>query len=88
MLVFYFLSIGVGTEISLYYLFFSLPLVLLVSMLPISIAGWGIREVTFVFSFYGIGKHQLVLISLLIGFVNIFWSFFGLFLLLSRKKFF
>lgn len=90
MLVFYFLSISIDAEISFYYFLASLPLVLLAAMLPISIAGWGVREAVFVFvfSFYGINKADLVLISVLFGLVNIFWSFFGLFLLLFRKKFF
>lgn len=49
------------------------PAALLLSALPITIAGWGLREGAFVvgFSFLGIGTNDALTLSLLFGFLNL-----------------
>jgi uncharacterized protein (TIRG00374 family) len=61
---------------------FVMPVVFLVSVLPISFAGWGVREVAFVklLSLFSIPSDKALTVSLLYGLITLFSSFPGLFL--------
>ncbi len=49
------LGIGLGMELSLIYFFLFIPLATVISMLPVSLAGLGIREGAFVYLFTRVG---------------------------------
>jgi len=63
------LAQGSGVEIGYAQVLGFLPIVILVQMLPISIAGWGVREGTIVtlFALLGIGSAPAVAVSILWG---------------------
>lgn len=63
------LSIGIGLSVNLGVFVLLLPLVLLLSLLPISIAGWGIREGAMVTSlgFVGVDTASALAVSVLFG---------------------
>ncbi len=69
----YFLINGTITEISLIALLAVLPMIALVASLPISIAGWGVREGAFVYGLgiIGISAENAFVISLQIGFCSL-----------------
>jgi uncharacterized membrane protein YbhN (UPF0104 family) len=58
-----------------------MPLIMLISALPISIAGWGVREGVMVagLSVLGVRAEQALVLSLLLGFVALFNGLFGAF---------
>ncbi len=70
-------------------LFVVVPATILVSALPISINGWGIREGAYVFglSLYGVGAAEAITVSLMIGFTDILVALpGGVLWLLSRDR--
>lgn len=69
----YALAQAVGARVSLMDLFVLLPSVMLIAAIPISIAGWGIRELSMVtaFGFAGLAQSDALVISLLIGLVQL-----------------
>ncbi len=60
---------SVGADLSLLYAVFLVPPVLLVAVVPISIAGWGLREGAMVaaFTYAGLAQSDGLLVSLLFG---------------------
>jgi uncharacterized membrane protein YbhN (UPF0104 family) len=60
---------SVGAEVSLLYSLFLVPPVVLVTVVPISIAGWGVREGAMVaaFTYAGLARSDGLIISLLFG---------------------
>lgn len=75
--------------VSWIYYFIAIPLVTLISSIPISISGFGVREgamATF-FSFVGVGTAEAVLLSFSVVFVSIVPSLFGGLLLLKEGFF-
>jgi len=73
------LSLGLGISISPLDAFVLVPAALLIAMVPISIAGWGVREVVFIqaFSLAGIAPSQALALSLLYGCVGLATSLLG-----------
>src|SRR3989337_2338488 len=64
---YYVLGRGLGMDIPLAYYFLFIPLTTVISMLPISLSGLGIREGAFIFLFTMVGatKEQAITLSLL-----------------------
>jgi glycosyltransferase 2 family protein len=67
--VFQFLSEAYGIAIPLSVTLTVFPTALLMSMLPISFGGWGVREASVVYglSLYGISEHDALLASIIFG---------------------
>jgi len=65
----YVLALGLGSTASYMDCLVAIAPVLLISYIPISIAGWGVREVSLVFTFsmVGVDKETALLVSLGIG---------------------
>jgi len=63
------LALGLDIDISLADCLVLVPPVMLVTTIPISVAGWGVRETAMVFAlgFAGVGEQEAVLLSLLLG---------------------
>lgn len=66
----YLIALAIGAPVTLLHCLILVPLVILVSMVPISIAGWGVREGAMVtaFGFVGIAAEQAFVLSVLFGF--------------------
>jgi hypothetical protein len=69
-------------------IFVSIPLVLLISVLPISFAGWGLREGAMVLTLhvFGISKESALAFSLMIGGLQIVAAIPGIGLWFLKKK--
>lgn len=69
----------IGIEASIFYYFIFVPLIILLSFLPISLNGIGIREWAFVFFFSTVGASKVEAISLSLSFffVTVAASLFG-----------
>jgi uncharacterized membrane protein YbhN (UPF0104 family) len=74
--VLYVLARGLSIELSLMNCFVFMPTVLFLSMLPISIAGWGVREGAMVaaLAVVGIPSHQSLALSICFGLCLVFVS--------------
>jgi uncharacterized membrane protein YbhN (UPF0104 family) len=80
---------AVGAPVSFLDLLFLLPPVILVSTVPVSIAGWGVREATMglAFGWAGLMTNEGVNVSLLFGAVSfVVGAFGGLVWILSAEK--
>lgn len=75
----YCLGLAFGSNVGFLACLAAIAPALLFSYIPISIAGWGVREATFVFAFglIGVDRETALLISLGIGFVVLLVSLFG-----------
>ncbi len=60
----YILSLSLGSSMPLLYFIIFLPIVWLISMIPISIAGLGLREGAFVFLFTSVGMEKEMAIAI------------------------
>ena len=69
-------------------IFLLLPLVLLMSLLPVSIAGWGVRETAMVgaLSFVAVAETDALLLSVLFGLIVMVIGLPGGFLWLLRPS--
>lgn len=93
-LVHYFCGIAVGVDLSVSWYLYYIPLVAIVSALPISIGGFGPRELLAqsLFARAGVPNLESVVIQLLAYFVSLLLSLFGAFVFLlggpakSRKS--
>ncbi len=72
-LIVYALAMGLGVDISLSSCLLLFPPVLLIQTIPISVAGWGVREGAMValFALAGVGGDSVLAISILYGLVLI-----------------
>ncbi|MCI5167821.1 MAG: UPF0104 family protein, partial [Candidatus Electrothrix sp. GM3_4] len=88
MSTFFLLGQGVGLNFSAQVYMVMVPPVILLTLLPISLAGWGIREGAMVAFFLLIGaeKSQVLTFSLLYGFVSVIASLPGLIISLRRGR--
>ena len=70
----YLFARDLGYSLSLPAVLFVLPAVFLLASLPISFAGWGVREVVFVslFKFFGLTSEQALSLSVAYGLVGLF----------------
>lgn len=66
----YLIALATGIGVTLLHCLILVPLVILVSMIPISIAGWGVREGAMVtaFGFVGVAAEDAFVLSVLFGF--------------------
>ncbi len=78
-LVHYFCGIAIGVDLSISWYFYYIPLVAIVSALPISIGGFGPRELLAqsLFAQAGVQNLESVVIQLLAYFVSLVLSLFG-----------
>ena len=85
---FFSLGQGVGLDFSAQVYLVMVPPVILLTLLPVSLAGWGLREGAMVAFFLLIGaeKFKVVTLSLLYGFTAALASLPGLVVWLSGKK--
>ncbi len=60
----YFISLALGTRISLIYFFILVPIISCISMLPVSIAGLGLREASSMYFFTKVGMSGEVALAL------------------------
>ncbi len=77
------LLIGIGEDVSYPVVLALFPLVILATTIPVSIAGWGVREVSMIaaFALVGVSTEGATAVSLLVGFLfalaslpgGIFW---------------
>ncbi|HVT29590.1 MAG TPA: flippase-like domain-containing protein [Lacipirellulaceae bacterium] len=81
-------SIAMGIPISLVYFLLFLPAVTLVSLIPLSLGGLGIRETAMVvlFGAAGISQPDVMAVSLTIHIINTILSLWGGILLLQGRK--
>ena len=75
-LILYILARGLSINITLTHCFIFMPTVLFLSMLPISVAGWGVREGAMVaaLAVIGVPSHQSLALSICFGLSLIFVS--------------
>ncbi|MBY0280568.1 MAG: flippase-like domain-containing protein [Alphaproteobacteria bacterium] len=78
----YLLSEGIGLNLTVFQIFLCIPLVIIISAIPVSFAGWGLREgaMVVILSIYGIPKEEALAFSLLFGVVQFLAAFPGLIL--------
>lgn len=78
----------VGVNISFYQITLVAPTVFLLSALPISIGGWGVREAGLAAGFLILGypAEEAITISLLVGFTNLVLALPGAFVWLLRSQ--
>ena len=86
--VHYYCGIAVGVDLSISWYFYYIPLVAIVSALPISIGGFGPREflAQSLFAKAGVASLDSVVIQLLAYFVSLILSLFGAFTFLLGEK--
>jgi uncharacterized protein (TIRG00374 family) len=84
----YIISCSIGAKISLLSFFLVVPLANLGSVIPISIAGWGVRENIFVglFSLLDIQADDPLTVSLIYGILHLFLAAPGVFFWLKAKS--
>ncbi len=82
------ISIGINVEISLIDCLALFPLILLIQTLPISIAGWGVREgaMVEVFALVGVPAGGALAVSLLFGLIAAIMSLPGGWLWISSRE--
>jgi glycosyltransferase 2 family protein len=83
----YIISIALGMEYSLGVFMVIFPPVFLLTLIPISLAGWGVREGAMIglFMLIGASKESVLSLSLLYGFIVILCSLPGMFFWLTAK---
>uniref|UniRef100_UPI0040561A86 lysylphosphatidylglycerol synthase transmembrane domain-containing protein n=1 Tax=Candidatus Electrothrix sp. TaxID=2170559 RepID=UPI0040561A86 len=88
MSTFFFLGQGIGLTFSIQTYFVMVPPVILLTLLPISLAGWGVREGAMVAFFLLIGaeKSQILTLSLLYGLVTLAASLPGIIVSIRSNK--
>lgn len=67
------LASGIGVEIGAVEIFAVMPLVTVLSAIPVSLGGWGVREgsMVLIFSMLGVGAEETLAISVLYGLTGI-----------------
>lgn len=81
------LGLGLGEQFTFVDSLVLIPLVLLVTTLPISIAGWGVREASMVaaFGLIGVSQESALLVSVLLGLLTILISLPGALFLINQE---
>ncbi|OGY50259.1 MAG: hypothetical protein A3J65_04485 [Candidatus Buchananbacteria bacterium RIFCSPHIGHO2_02_FULL_45_11b] len=86
----YLLLLAVGiAQIPILSLFFFYAIISLITLIPITIGGFGTREATFIafFSIFGVANERTITFSLLIFFLSLIpLLFIGLYLLIKKNK--
>jgi len=84
----FFLGLAIGMDSSLYWMWgLIMPIIILVTAIPISINGWGIREFAMIYlwALFGIEESEAFLISICLGVVAIVSSLPGVWFWLERR---
>jgi uncharacterized membrane protein YbhN (UPF0104 family) len=83
----YFLSLAIGIDSSLWMWWLVMPIIILVTAIPISINGWGVREFAMIhlWALFGIAESGAFLISICLGIVAIASSLPGLWFWLEKR---
>lgn len=87
--VVYLLALGLEINVGIIHCLLLTPLVILISTLPISLAGWGLREgvMVIVFSYIGVTSNEALAISILFGLAILLTGIpGGILWILDRKK--
>ncbi len=84
----FFLAMSIDVDVTWLDCMVLMPLVILVTTLPISIAGWGVREGAMVtaFALVGVPREGALVLSLMLGILGIVLMIPGGFLWLIRRK--
>lgn len=79
-LIFYTISLGLGIHLQFSQCLFAVPTFTLLAALPISFAGWGIRELSCVglLGFFGVSSENAVVVSVMYGLLFFFSSLPGI----------
>jgi uncharacterized protein (TIRG00374 family) len=87
-LVHFFCGLAIGVDIAVSWYFFYIPMIAVISALPISIGGFGPRELLAqsLFAKAGVPGLESVLIQLLAYFISLILSLFGAVFFLNHKK--
>jgi uncharacterized protein (TIRG00374 family) len=88
MLPFYLIALGLGVKLSIVQTLLIVPLVFLAGALPISFAGWGVREgiLVFALTFYGVPTEQSLAIAIVFGLAQLIAAIPGFFWYLSLNN--
>lgn len=84
----YRIALGLGArDIGITYFFLFIPIVSAVSAIPVSVAGWGVGEITYkeYFSYVGLAGEISVSLSLILRLMLLAWSLVGLPLYLLHR---
>lgn len=84
----YFISLSIGQNLGLLIFLVIFPSVVLLTVIPVSFAGWGVRESALVTLFMSAGadKAPILLISILYGLAVMLSSFPGLYFWLTKQQ--
>lgn len=80
--IFYVIAVGLGANITLIQCLFVVPVFTLLTSLPISFAGWGIRELSCVglLQFFGVPTETAIVVSVMYGIVFLLSTVPGIFI--------
>lgn len=83
----YFIALSIGVKLSVSAFMVIMPPVILLTIIPISLAGWGIREgaMAGLFGFAGVSKELAISMSIIYGFTYILQGIVGLVLWIKSK---
>jgi uncharacterized membrane protein YbhN (UPF0104 family) len=83
----YFLSLAIGVNSSLWMWWLVMPIIILVTAVPVSINGWGVREFAMVhlWALFGVAQADAFLISICMGIVAIASSLPGLWFWFEKR---
>ncbi|MDP2193040.1 MAG: lysylphosphatidylglycerol synthase transmembrane domain-containing protein, partial [Alphaproteobacteria bacterium] len=83
----YILALDLGLDVSLNAFLSILTFITVISAVPISVAGWGVREglMVFLLGFYGLSQEIAISLSIMIGIINLCAAIPGMFLFLDFK---
>ncbi len=83
----YIISKSLNVNIDFLYIIAFMPIILLITAVPISIGGWGVRESIsiYLFSFLAINEFRIALFSICIGLVVALTSSIGVYFLIAKK---
>jgi uncharacterized protein (TIRG00374 family) len=87
-LAIYCIALSIDVQLSLYYYLVAIPPVFLFMIVPISFAGWGIREgaMVAILSLVGVDKEKILVISIVYGIILIISSIPGALFWIKKKK--
>lgn len=90
MLLYYFISLSLGLDLSFTSFIFILPVIFVLTGIPISIGGLGVRENTIIFLLarFGVSNEQAVVFSILIMFEHLFTAGLGGIIYLFKNIFY
>ena len=90
MVIYYFLSLSMGLEVSFMTFAFIVPVVFVLTGIPVSIGGLGVRENTIVFLLnrFGVQNDQAVAFSVLVMFLTLFTAGLGGIIYLFKNIFY